>query len=527
MIKNIKTSILTAFPSVFASLLMIVIGVYTFAAFSQLDDTNHRLVRNSELSSTLTHIREQFFQVRLSTLVHDNAAVERYHKAVDDMVGSLPQFDMAFLGEQAQEALALEGQIDQYLHLYHQELADAKQNGTPPVLSQARKEMGPRISQRISTLVGKVLDRNHQLGNKTTNEIDHVEVVIMIMILIAICLSVIAAIVTSHKLVVVVNKIKTVMGHLAQGELTYKTDINGNNELYSLAGDLDKVIDYLRSMLSNVATASEHISTQVNELKIQSEANTNALQAHTIETDQVVTAMTEMSATAHNVANDANSAAQYTQKANDQAEKSKTVVEQASETVRALVTEVDTASVTIGEMNQNSRQIASVLNVIGEIAEQTNLLALNAAIEAARAGEQGRGFAVVADEVRALAARTQASTTEINSMLEKLRNGAESAVAAMDKTKHSCQDTADTTSVVTSNLDELNSYVFDIDGLTNQIATAAEEQSNVSEEINRNLTTIREMVEELNRSSIATLKAAEALDDTRGQLLDVLGHFRL
>ncbi|BDM62602.1 hypothetical protein NFHSH190041_00540 [Shewanella sp. NFH-SH190041] len=193
----------------------------------------------------------------------------------------------------------------------------------------------------------------------------------------------------------------------------------------------------------------------------------------------------------------------------------------------ALVCEVDAAADTINEMNQNTRQIASILNVIGEIAEQTNLLALNAAIEAARAGEQGRGFAVVADEVRALAARTQASTSEINNMLEKLRSGADSAVAAMEKTKKSCQVTATTTSVVTRNLVELNTYVFDINGLTSQIATAAEEQSSVAEEINRNLTTIREMVDKLNQNSQATLTTSSSLDNTRGRLATMVEHFKL
>ena len=178
-------------------------------------------------------------------------------------------------------------------------------------------------------------------------------------------------------------------------------------------------------------------------------------------------------------------------------------------------------------MNENTRHIAAILNVIGEIADQTNLLALNAAIEAARAGEQGRGFAVVADEVRSLAARTQASTAEINQMLEQLYLGANAAVTAMEQTKHSCQQAADTTNLVTENLDTLTTYVFDINGLSNQIATAAEEQSAVTEEINRNLTTISEMVDELNQSGKATLNSATSLAATKEQLVGVVSHFKL
>ncbi|MCU8087285.1 methyl-accepting chemotaxis protein [Shewanella sp. SM21] len=237
--------------------------------------------------------------------------------------------------------------------------------------------------------------------------------------------------------------------------------------------------------------------------------------------------MTEMSATAHNVAGDAASAAQFTQQANAQADKSKKAVEQAANTVIALVAKVDVAADAINDMNENTRHIAAILNVIGEIADQTNLLALNAAIEAARAGEQGRGFAVVADEVRSLAARTQASTAEINQMLEQLYLGANAAVTAMEQTKHSCQQAADTTNLVTENLDTLTTYVFDINGLSNQIATAAEEQSAVTEEINRNLTTIREMVDELNQSGKATLNSATSLAATKEQLVGVVSHFKL
>ncbi|WP_335903892.1 methyl-accepting chemotaxis protein [Shewanella algae] len=216
-----------------------------------------------------------------------------------------------------------------------------------------------------------------------------------------------------------------------------------------------------------------------------------------------------------------------TDKARAQGDESRQAVEQASNNVMALVSEVDSASQTIAEMDESTRRIAGVLDVIGEIAEQTNLLALNAAIEAARAGEQGRGFAVVADEVRALAARTQASTSEINNMLEQLRQGADSAVNAMNRTRQSCQATADTTTLVAESLQGLTEHVFDINGLSSQIATAAEEQSSVSEEITRNLSVIREMVEELNQSGKATLGSTAALAAAKDQLSSVVRQFKL
>ncbi|MCS3471915.1 methyl-accepting chemotaxis protein [Pseudomonas sp. JUb42] len=297
-------------------------------------------------------------------------------------------------------------------------------------------------------------------------------------------------------------------------DLTKRIVIRAEDELGAVGHSVNRFLVYLQKMVTEVSDSSVLIAEGIEQLRGQARGTSKILTRHASETDQAVTAVTEMSSTAEGVARSAAQTASMTQVANENARHSKLVVEDASNSVRELISEVELATTTVRAMEQDAERINSVLGVIGEIAGQTNLLALNAAIEAARAGEQGRGFAVVADEVRALAGRTQASTSEINEMLARLQQGVSAAVVAMEKTKQSCQATADKTSKVNEGLDGMTDSVVRINDLSTQIATAAEEQSAVSDEINRNMVAVRHIVEELvaggtvNEQSTATLAAS-------------------
>ncbi|MGT3787442.1 methyl-accepting chemotaxis protein [Vibrio cholerae] len=247
----------------------------------------------------------------------------------------------------------------------------------------------------------------------------------------------------------------------------------------------------------------------------------------TSETDQVVTAITQMSESARTVAESVTQSNQITEAASKEAQQSLVIVNNAVSTVTSLVNDVENMSESISNMNRDANKISEVLSVIGAISEQTNLLALNAAIEAARAGEQGRGFAVVADEVRALAARTQNSTTEISDMLTKLLEGTDSVVGAMERTKQQCQTTADKTSEVSGSLNMMSASVSDIDDLSTQIAAATEQQSTVAAELSRNMLSIREIVESLVVSGRQTVGATESLSHSNHELEQLVGKFKL
>ncbi|USD35740.1 methyl-accepting chemotaxis protein [Ferrimonas sp. SCSIO 43195] len=311
------------------------------------------------------------------------------------------------------------------------------------------------------------------------------------------------------------------------GDLTRRLPVEGDDHLAHIAQGINRFIGNLQTMMHEVSKASDHITRSVELVQAQTESNNGVLKTHTTETEQVVTAIEEMSATANDVARNAAEASRFTTDTNVKVNDSKAIVTSATETVSQLVIDVDTTSDNITNIGKDTDDITSVLKVIGEIADQTNLLALNAAIEAARAGEQGRGFAVVADEVRALAARTQSSTAEIEATLAKLHQGSAAAIEAMGITKTSCEQTATGANAVSSDLDDIVQSVARINDLNTHIATAAEEQSSVATEISRNITTIREIVMELSSNGRATEAETLNLSAANSQLKAVVGKFKL
>ncbi|UGA57511.1 methyl-accepting chemotaxis protein [Vibrio sp. VB16] len=311
------------------------------------------------------------------------------------------------------------------------------------------------------------------------------------------------------------------------GDLTHRLKVDTQDELGEMAEGINQFIENLQNMMRDVSYSSGNINNEISLLKSQADSSQNLLKGHAAEMEMAVTSINEMNSTADAVAKNASTAARQTQITNEEAEQSKIIVQQAVDRVTALVDEVEHTSQSIISMSGDTAQIGKVLNVIGDIAEQTNLLALNAAIEAARAGEHGRGFAVVADEVRALAERTRQSTTEINEMLDKLSSGSDAVVASMKSTKESCQQTVDTTSQVMDSLHSMTDSVVEINDVMAQIATSAEEQSSVTEEINRNMVAVQEMVEILNNNGDETASSTHQLNSSNQQLVSIVSKFRL
>ncbi|RLJ18418.1 methyl-accepting chemotaxis protein [bacterium endosymbiont of Escarpia laminata] len=310
-------------------------------------------------------------------------------------------------------------------------------------------------------------------------------------------------------------------------DLTRRVAIQSSDELGMAAAAFNSLMEKFQNSIQQVNDASAQLATTSEETSVITEQTNEIVQNQLMETTQVATAMNEMSATVQEVANSTSNASETAAMANREATAGQQAMEQTIVQIRQLALDVESTSNVIKTLEKNSDEINSVLDVIKSIAEQTNLLALNAAIEAARAGEQGRGFAVVADEVRTLASRTQASTEEINQMIEKLQSGTRQAVATMGKSREKAHAVAEQASNTGSSLVSIVEAIGQITDMSAQIASASEEQSAVAEEINRNVVQINDMTEQSAVGAQQTSVASGDLARLATDLQSLVGQFKV
>ncbi len=312
-----------------------------------------------------------------------------------------------------------------------------------------------------------------------------------------------------------------------EGDLTRRLDARGRDEVAHLAEAFNLFVAKIQETVGQVGGATAQLAAASEELSTITGQSKDSIERQKIQTEQVVTAINQMTATVQEVARSAQNAAHAATQADDEAHTGSGVVNGTIEAIDRLAQDVERAANVIHEVERNSNDIGQVLEVIREIADQTNLLALNAAIEAARAGEQGRGFAVVADEVRTLASRTQQSTKEIEAMIDKLQGGARDAVTVMEEGRSRARDSVEHAGRAGDALSSITRAVATISDMNAQIASAAEEQSQVAEEINRNVTAINDITEDNALSAEQTAESSDGLAHLAHDLQMLVGHFKV
>jgi len=323
------------------------------------------------------------------------------------------------------------------------------------------------------------------------------------------------------------EKVKAYLEGLAAGDFTQDLECTSKDEFGSIAASAQMVQTELGNLIKNMSRMAEQLDADSSQLAQFSHQNMEVIDNQNQQSEMVSVSMNEMTTTIQDVARHATEAAAQATDADSQARDGNSLVNQVLNSINNLANEVGNTASAVNSVEQGATEIGSVIDVINGIAEQTNLLALNAAIEAARAGEQGRGFAVVADEVRTLAARTQESTEEIRAMIEKLQKGTKSAAHAMSLGQEKVAETEDLAAKADTALSKITESVSSISLANMQIASAAEEQGSVSSEINENVATIRNLANDVYGVVQKTDTSTQDLAQLSGELRKLTTKFKV
>jgi len=325
------------------------------------------------------------------------------------------------------------------------------------------------------------------------------------------------------------SEMTTLVASIAEGEgdLTQQLDIKRQDETGKLSGFLNIFIGKLRKLIQQLIPLGENVSELSAEGRQISEQTRSQMVQQQQLLEEMVSAVTEMAASAQQIAGNADRTSQFVSKANESSQSGAGLVKRTSESIHVVSNSVQESASAMLDLEKNSDAIVSILSVIQGIAEQTNLLALNAAIEAARAGEQGRGFAVVADEVRALASRTQVATVDIQDKLSVLQKGSRQAAASMQLSGQKVTETVDLARAAESALKDIQQAIMEVTEMTFQIASATEEQSAVCEDVSKNLTKVSHLVEGTTEGAIHLSQVGNQLDEAANSLKQQLASFKV
>ena len=468
----------------------------------------------------ISKARQQLLQVRIdvrgyiadNSATNEQAALRQLEAAlaeVDNLKRQLPTAD-ARLQQFEQSVLAYREAVRQF----RDALAD---------ITSARAEMTVQGADIVKTsdALYKIQLERRDIESAQARSLQAIAT------LLALLVGVLAAVLITRQITRPLQETLQAVERIAGGDLTHDLRVTRRDELGVLQQGIARMGTTLRELISGIRDGVTQIASAAEELSAVTEQTSAGANSQKVETDQVATAMHEMAATVQEVARNAEQASHAATGADDEARAGDRVVGEAISQIERLAAEVHRSTEAMSLLQQESQKIGSVMDVIKSVAEQTNLLALNAAIEAARAGEAGRGFAVVADEVRGLAQRTQKSTEEIEELIASLQHGTQQVATAMQGSRTLTDSSVELARKAGASLENITSTVSNIQSMNQQIAAAAEEQSAVAEEISRSILNVRDVSEQTAAASDETAASSVELARLGGQLQMLVSQFRV
>ncbi|MCR4542228.1 methyl-accepting chemotaxis protein [Pseudomonas sp. 18.1.10] len=473
---------------------------------------SYRLLTNREpdvQQKTLDTFELRDQQIRAAQGIYEKLIDSREERAAyDEYVSLLGQYRQI---ESRMKSLSQANQVDALRTLINTEL-----------LSN---------SEQVNAVLARLLDINNTMALVTNQEAkdqyDLAFKLVVGLLILATALTVLFAWLLTRSITLPISQALEAAEEVAEGNLTRPIKVDGNDEAGRLLAAMAKMQDKLRDTLQRIAGSATQLASAAEELNAVTDESARGLTQQNNEIEQAATAVNEMTSAVEEVARNAVSTSEASRNATTSAGDGRDLVQETVSAIERMSGDVQATATLIGDLANESRDIGKVLDVIRGLADQTNLLALNAAIEAARAGEAGRGFAVVADEVRALAHRTQQSTSEIERMIGSIQAGTEHAVDSMRNSTERAESTLNIAKGAGISLDTINTAIVEINERNLVIASAAEEQAQVAREVDRNLVNIRDLSVQSATGASQTSAASNELSRLAVDLNGMVSRFRL